>query len=61
MSQFKNLLMVAKTGDTEAIQKIVDMYRYLIIKKSFVDNIFDDDLNQQLYFTVLNCVKTFKI
>jgi len=61
MKQFENLLMMAKIDDAEAIQKIVDMYRYLIIKKSFVDNIFDDDLNQQLYITVLNCVKTFKI
>jgi len=60
MKQFKNLLMMAKTGDTDAIQKVADMYRYLILKKSFVDNIFDDDLNQQLYITVLNCVKTFK-
>lgn len=61
MKNFKKQLMLAKMGDAKAIQEIVDMYRWLIIKESSVYGIFDEDLNQQLFNTLLNCIKVFNI
>ena len=57
---FKKLLMLAKMGDPKAMRQIVDMYSRLIMKESVVDGVFDDDLRQVLYNTLLMCVRLFE-
>jgi len=47
-------------GDPKAMRQIVDMYSRLIMKESVVDGVFDDDLRQVLYNTLLMCVRLFE-
>lgn len=61
MSNFKETLMKAKLGDKNAINKIVNTYNALILKKSIVDGEFDPDLRQYLYNTLLHCIHKFPI
>ena len=58
---FKQLLILAKGGDTFAIGRITEMYRPLLIKESIVNGTFDKDLHQELWLTLMNCMKKIKI
>ena len=61
MKNFKKLLMLAKMGDPHAMRQIVDMYSRLIMKESVVDGVFDDDLRQVLYNTLLVCIRIYEL
>ena len=58
---FKELLIGAKTGDEQAIEKLLDMYRPLLLKESIVDGILDEDLYQELCIVFLRCIKKFRV
>lgn len=57
---FELLLQQAKEQNPEAVQKILEMYRPLLMKESIVGGIFDEDLYQELCLTVLHCIKVFR-
>lgn len=57
----EEILLLAKVGDKEAIEQIIDMYKLLLHKKSFVDNVFDKDLLQVLVLELLNSIDKFQI
>lgn len=52
---------MAQDGDQFAIDKIVEMYKPLMIKEAIVSDVFDEDLYQKLSLTLLRCIlkKTF--
>lgn len=56
---FELLLQQAKKGDKEAQEEIFRMYRPLLIKNSMDNNIFDEDLYQELSATLMNCIMKF--
>ena len=56
---FKELLYRARQGDEDAILEIFEMYRPLLIKNALVDGIFDEDLYQELVYTMLLCILKF--
>lgn len=58
---FEYLLVEAQCGDQNAIEKIICMYRPLLIKKSIVNGIFDEDLYQELSITLLKCIRKFSV
>lgn len=58
---FELLLQQAKKGDKEAQEEIFRMYRPLLIKNSMDNNIFDEDLYQELSTTLMNCIRKFVI
>lgn len=58
---FEMLLERAKAGDKEAREEIFRMYRPLLIKNSMDQNVFDEDLYQELSATLLNCIQKFQI
>ena len=58
---FELLLKQAKEQNPEAVQKILEMYRPLLMKESIVSGIFDEDLYQELCLTVLHCIEVFRI
>lgn len=58
---FKELLILAQSGEDLAIKKIVEMYKPLLIKESIIDGIFDEDLHQELMLTLLRCIQKIKI
>ena len=41
---FKELLTNAQNGQQEAIEALFEMYRPLLLKNSYVDGVFDEDL-----------------
>ena len=59
MMDFEKLLEQAKTGDKEALEEIFRMYRPLLIKNSMEQNMFEEDLYQELSVTLLNCIQKF--
>jgi len=58
---FKELLIAAKGMDESAVNQITDMYNPLLMKESIVDGVFDEDLYQELWLELLNCIRKKKI
>lgn len=58
---FKELLIQAKSGDKDAEELILALYKPLLIKESILEGTFDEDLYQELCITLLNCIRKFII
>lgn len=58
---FQDILLRAQAGDPEAINKILEMYKPLLLKQSIVFNVFDEDIYQELCMIVLRCIKSFEV
>ena len=58
---FEELLVQAKEGDIRAREELFRMYRPLLIKNSMDNNMFDEDLFQELSAVLLQCIKKFPI
>ncbi len=56
---FQDLLLKAKAGDDDAITELLDIYRPLLIRTSFVNGAFDEDLFQEQCITPLRCIALF--
>lgn len=57
--KFDELLASAKSGDSDATMKIMEMYEPLLVKKSMVGGHFDEDLYQELRTILLKCIRNF--
>ena len=58
---FEKLLEQAKAGDKKAQEEIFRMYRPLLIKNAMEQNVFEEDLYQELSATLLSCIRKFRI
>ena len=58
---FKELLTRAKENDAYAINEVIVMYKPMLIKESVVNGVFDEDLYQELWLTLLNCIRTIRV
>jgi len=58
---FKDLLTRAQSGDEQASQDILEMYKPLLVRESILDGVFDEDMYQELCLTLLYCIKKFRI
>jgi hypothetical protein len=58
---FKELITLVKDNDINAIKEITAMYKPLLVKESVINGVFDEDLYQELWLTLLNCVRKIKI
>ena len=58
---FKELLERAKNNEELAFEKLVEMYKPLLIKESIVNGRFDEDLHQELWLVFIGCVMKIKI
>lgn len=61
MMEFKELLIRAKRGEQNAQEKLLEMYRPLLMKQSIVEGVFDEDLYQELCFRFICCIDKFDI
>ena len=52
---FERLLLKAKEGNADAVLKILEIYKPLLIKNAIVNGRFDEDLYQELVSTLLQC------
>jgi len=58
---FKELLLNAKTGCGSAVSEISNMYKPLMIKEAIIAGILDEDLYQEIWLTLLTCIKKFQV
>lgn len=58
---FKDLLLQAKAGDENAFTELLMMYRPLLLKESIVEEMFDEDLYQELCIVFLRCIQRFRL
>ena len=61
MDEFVEMLVKAKNGDLKSKEELLNMYRPLLCKEALVDDIFDEDLFQELCLVFLTCVSRFNI
>lgn len=59
--KFGDLLLRAKSGEQDALNAILEMYRPLLLKESIVHGVFDEDLYQELCIIVLHCIEVFQM
>jgi len=55
--RFGMLLQLAKENEPYAINKLLELYRPLMIKESIIDGVFDEDLYQELTILLINSVQ----
>jgi len=58
---FERLLLKAKEGNADAVLKILEIYKPLLIKNAIVNGRFDEDLYQELVSELLQCIQRFRI
>lgn len=61
MLNFKELIIRAKRGESSAQEKLLDMYRLMLMKESMVNGMFDEDLYQELCFKFTLCIDKFEL
>lgn len=61
MMEFKELLIRAKRGEKNALEELLKMYEGLLVRKSIVEGVFDEDLYQELCYKFIQCVDKFKL
>lgn len=59
--EFEELLLNAKAGDQEALEKLFMMYRPLLLARATVGGQFSEDLFQELSETFMICIDRFQI
>ena len=58
---FRMLLLSAQAGNAEAVERLLILYRPLLLKESVVEGQFDEDLYQELCIVFLRCIHGFRI
>ncbi len=58
---FNELLLLAKTGEQTAVERLLTMYRPLLLKESIINGVLDEDLYQELCIVFLRCIRQFHI
>ena len=58
---FKELLSRAKDDDLQAKEVLLERYKSLLLNEAIIDNVFDEDLYQELCVTLLDCIRKFRI
>ena len=61
MADFSKVLMRAKSGDSNSLEALLDMYRPLLYKESIVKGIFHEDLFHELWLVLIKCIAKFDI
>ena len=59
--KFEELLICAKLGDENARQKLLEMYRPMLVKASIINGSFDEDLYQELCVVLMKSIEKFVI
>lgn len=58
---FRQLLLLARSGDKTAQERLVRMYDPLLSSAARHDGFFDEDLYQELCIVLLKCIQTFPL
>ena len=60
MGKYRELLIRAKSNDTEAVAELYQQYQAMIIKYSYIDGKIDEDLHQILVIVFLTALAKFR-
>lgn len=60
MMEFEEILFRAQQGDKKAMERILEMYRPMLVRNSLVNGYFDEDLYTELVIEVLKCIYQFQ-
>lgn len=58
---FQELLLEAQMGKEIAMEKILEMFRPLLIKNAIINGCFNEDLYQELSIETIRCIQRFVI
>jgi len=58
---FKELLFRARENDALSLEEFAAIYEPLLIKEAAVNGVFDEDLYQELYLALINCIRKMDI
>ena len=61
MNEFEQTLCQAKSGDREAINAMVQLYRPLLIGSATINGLFDEEFYQECICTLIECLNIFEI
>ena len=61
MMNFKQLLLLARSGEQAAQERLVRMYDPLLSSAAWHDGFFDEDLYQELRIVLLKCIQSFPL
>lgn len=56
---FRDILLSAKEGNQAAVEKLLELYKPLLIRASIVRGIFDEDLYQEQCIVLLRCIELY--
>ena len=51
----KDLLILAKRGDSSAMETLLEAYRPLMVNNAIINGVFDEDLFQELQIVFMHC------
>lgn len=57
--EFKELICLAKTGDINALERALEMFKPCINKNSYVNGEFNEDIFHELNIELIRCIKKF--
>lgn len=61
MMEFRELLIRAKRVEKNAMEELLKMYEGLLVRKSIVEGVFDEDLYQELCYKFIQCIDKFEL
>lgn len=59
--EFRQLLTDAISGDSGSVERILELYKPLIERASFVDGRYDEDCRQYILMRLIDGIRKFKI
>ena len=59
--EFEEILFRAQQGDKKAVERVLEMFRPMLIRNALIKGIFDEDLYQEFVYTMLQCILKFPI
>ena len=57
--EFRELIYLAKSGDINALERTIEMFKPCINKNSFINGEFNEDIFQELNIELIRCIKKF--
>lgn len=61
MMNFKECIIAAKSGDNDAFEEILKIYKPLLMKESIIYGVFDEDLYQEQCIVLMRCITLFEL
>lgn len=58
---FKEMLLLAKAGHSQAFETLFTIYRPLLMKAAVVNGALDEDLFQELCIVFWRCIRKFQV